>query len=181
MANELTACISAVVSSREDCLAVQRCRQAGLPLEIVPRTQLDDTEFHSCVAKILSRAQVELVCMAGFLCFWKIPAAFAGRVVNIHPALLPRFGGQGFYGNRVHQAVLDSGEKVSGCTVHYADNEYDHGPTILQRKVDVLPDDDAESLGERVHQQELLAYPQAIQMFIDGKAELPEPSLQHSR
>jgi phosphoribosylglycinamide formyltransferase-1 len=90
-------------------------------------------------------------------------------VMNIHPALIPAFCGRGFYGARVHQAVLDYGAKVSGCTVHFADNQYDHGPIILQRTVPVLDADTADSLAHRVFEEECEAYPQAIQWFAEGR------------
>ena len=122
--------------------------------------------FH---AEILRRRRVELACMAGFLKLWRIPADFKGRVMNIHPALLPDFGGRGFYGHRVHEAVLSSGAGESGCTVHFADNEYDHGPIILQRRVPVLAEDTPESLADRVFEQELVAYPEAIRLFAAGR------------
>jgi folate-dependent phosphoribosylglycinamide formyltransferase PurN len=100
--------------------------------------------------------------MAGFLSLWRIPEAFLGRVINIHPALLPEFGGREMYGRRVHEAVLAAGKTVSGCTVHYCDNEYDHGPVILQRQVPVLPTDTADDLAARVFAEECIAYPEAI-------------------
>ena len=177
-AGELAAGLEIVISSRPEARAVVRCRQVGLRVEVVDRRQLDDTAFCQGIADLLREARVELVCMAGFLSFWQIPADFLGRVINIHPALLPAFGGKGFYGDRVHRAVLESGARESGCTVHFADNIYDHGPTILQRKVPVHADDDYEKLAARVFKEELIAYPQAIQMFIDGKCALPDRALQ---
>ncbi len=107
--------------------------------------------------------------MAGFLKRVTIPDDFTNRVVNIHPGLIPAFCGQGFYGQRVHQAVLDYGAKISGCTVHFADNDYDHGPVILQRAVPVLDDDTAKTLAARVFQAECAAYPEAIQLIADGR------------
>jgi folate-dependent phosphoribosylglycinamide formyltransferase PurN len=110
--------------------------------------------------------------MAGFLQLLRIPDDFAGRVLNIHPALLPAFGGQGMYGRRVHKAVLAAGVKESGCTVHVADNEYDHGPIVLQRTVEVRPDDTPEALADRVFAAECEAYPEAIRLFAEGKLRL---------
>jgi phosphoribosylglycinamide formyltransferase-1 len=103
--------------------------------------------------------------MAGFLKLVQIPADFAGRVINIHPALLPAFGGKGFHGMHVHRAVLARGCTVSGCTVHLVDNEYDHGRIILQKTVPVLPDDTPESLAARVFAVECQALPEAIARF----------------
>ena len=177
-AGELAARLEIVISSRPEARAVARCRKVGLRVEVVDRSRLDDTAFYQGIADLLREARVELVCMAGFLSFWRIPADFLGRVINIHPALLPAFGGKGFYGDRVHRAVLESGARESGCTVHFADNIYDHGPTILQRRVPVYADDDYEKLAARVFKEELIAYPQAIQMFIEGKCALPNRGLQ---
>jgi len=92
--------------------------------------------------------------------------------MNIHPSLIPAFCGKGYYGSRVHEAVLEYGVKVSGCTVHFADNFYDHGPIVLQRTVPVLPDDTAESLAARVFQEECHAYPDAVQLFAEGRLRL---------
>jgi phosphoribosylglycinamide formyltransferase-1 len=107
--------------------------------------------------------------MAGFLQLLEIPADFAGRVLNIHPALIPAFCGKGFHGLAVHRAALETGVKVSGCTVHFADNEYDHGPIISQYVVPVLDDDTPESLAGRVFAQECEAYPEAIRWFAQGR------------
>ena len=103
--------------------------------------------------------------MGGWLCYYAIPKEYEGRVLNIHPSLLPKFGGRGCYGGRVHKAVLAAKETESGCTVHYADEEYDHGPIILQRKVSVWPDDSPQSLGARINIEEKVAYPEAINMI----------------
>ena len=105
--------------------------------------------------------------LAGFLCFWRIPARYEHRVLNIHPALLPRFGGRGFYGQYVHEAVLAAGASESGCTVHLADNEYDHGPIVAQARVPVKPDDTADTLAERVGIAERELYPQVIQQVAE--------------
>ena len=110
--------------------------------------------------------------MAGFLSLWRVPDELYGRVINIHPALLPDFGGSGMYGRSVHQAALRAGRSESGCTVHFCDNEYDRGPIILQRKVPVLPDDTPESLAARVFEQECIALPETIQLFAEGRIRL---------
>jgi folate-dependent phosphoribosylglycinamide formyltransferase PurN len=109
------------------------------------------------------------VCLAGFLQLLRIPEDFAHRVMNIHPALLPAFGGKGMYGRHVHETVLAYGAKISGCTVHFADNEFDHGPVILQRSAPVLTDDTPGSLAARVFEQECQAYPAAIRLFAEGR------------
>ena len=115
------------------------------------------------------RAQADLVVLAGFLKRLVIPDDFAARVVNIHPALMPAFCGEGFYGHRVHEAVLAYGAKLSGCTVHFADNQYDHGPVILQKAVPVLDDDTPETLAARVFAAECEAYPEALRLIAAGR------------
>lgn len=162
----LDACIAVVVSSRGDVRGVERSREAGLPTVIVERRELTEEAFQHGITNAITG--VDLVCMGGFLSLWRIPDEFHGRVMNIHPALLPEFGGRGLYGHRVHEAVLAAGKKVSGCTVHFCDNEYDHGPIILQREVPVLPDDTPDTLAARVFEQECIAYPEAITLFAQG-------------
>lgn len=169
-AGALAARVTCVVSSKADVFGLERARRAGLPAHVVDRKacaspgEFSDRIFGHCRA-----AGVDLVCMAGFLQLVKIPADFRDRVLNIHPALLPAFGGKGYYGLRVHQAAIDAGVKVSGCTVHFADNEYDHGPIVLQRVVPVLDDDTPERLQERVFAAECEAYPDAIRLFAEGR------------
>ncbi|MBN1434478.1 hypothetical protein JW921_06930, partial [Candidatus Fermentibacterales bacterium] len=107
----------------------------------------------------------DLVVQGGFLSLWEVPGRYLGRVMNIHPALLPGFGGKGMYGIRVHRAVLEAGCKVSGCTVHFVDNHYDTGPIIVQRCVPVMEEDTPQSLADRVFEQECEAYPEAIDLF----------------
>lgn len=107
--------------------------------------------------------------MGGFLKHVLIPADFENRVINIHPALIPAFCGRGMYGRYVHQAVLDYGAKISGCTVHFVDDQYDHGPIILQRTVPVLDDDTAEALAHRVFDAECEALPEALALIAAGR------------
>jgi phosphoribosylglycinamide formyltransferase-1 len=101
-----------------------------------------------------------------------VPADFAGRVVNIHPALIPSFCGPGMYGDRVHQAVIDAGVKVTGCTVHFVDNQYDHGPIIWQQPVPVFEDDTADTLAKRVFECEKEAYPHVLRLIESGRITL---------
>ena len=163
----LDAEISVVISSRGDAKGVERARAAGLNTVVVERRMLDDDAFQ----KELSHAVGDpgLVCMAGFLSLWRIPESLAGKVINIHPALLPDFGGKGMFGRRVHEAVIKAGRVVSGCTVHFCDNEYDHGPIILQRQVALKPGETVDSLAARVFDEECVAYPEAIRMIDDGR------------
>jgi len=165
----LPARIQLVVASRADAYGIERARRLGLPVRVVERRSLSADPFDAAVTTTLDEAGVELVCMAGFLSLWRIPPHYQGRVMNIHPALLPEFGGRGFYGRRVHEAVLAAGCTQSGCTVHFCDNLYDHGPIILQRRVPVFPDDTPDTLAARVFEQECIAYPEAINLFAEGR------------
>ena len=128
---------------------------------------IGDAIFSAC-----RDAGVDYVAMAGFLKLAPVPDDFAGRVVNIHPALIPAFCGPGMYGHRVHQAVLDAGVKVTGCTVHFVDNEYDHGPIIWQQPVPVFDDDTADTLAKRVFEVEKEAYPHVLQLLAAGRIKL---------
>jgi phosphoribosylglycinamide formyltransferase-1 len=166
----LDATIRIVVSSRGDAPGAARARDVGLPIVVVERKTLSPEAFQERIAQAVRGA--DLICMAGFLSLWRVPDELHGRVINIHPALLPDFGGPGMYGHRVHQAVLRAGRSESGCTVHFCDNEYDRGPIILQRKVPVQPDDTPESLAARVFEQECIALPEVIQLFAGGRIRL---------
>ena len=143
---------------------------AGIPWAIVRRKDFSSTEDYS--RDMFQRCRergVELVALAGFLKLLAVPDDFANRVVNIHPALIPAFCGKGYYGHHVHEAVLEYGAKLSGCTVHFVDNEYDHGAVILQKVVEVLDDDTPDSLADRVFLAELLAFPEALQAIAEGR------------
>ncbi len=157
----LKATITGVVSSKPGVLGVERARAAGIPVAVVepkPRETFSDRVFAA-----VRGFEPDLVCLAGWLHLVKIPPDFHRKVLNIHPSLLPAFGGQGMYGRHVHEAVLAAGVTVSGCTVHYADDTYDTGPIVLQREVPVLPDDTPETLAARVFEAECEAYPAAIE------------------
>jgi phosphoribosylglycinamide formyltransferase-1 len=170
---QLDAQIVQVISSRADAIGIERARRASLPVAVLTRKQCGSAEeFSRRVFSVIREAHAELVCMAGFLQLLPIPDDFRHRVINIHPALLPNFGGKGMYGHHVHEAVLKSGAKVSGCTVHFADNEYDCGPIILQRRVPVLEGDTPEILAARVFEQECEAYPEAIRLFAAGRIQI---------
>jgi formyltetrahydrofolate-dependent phosphoribosylglycinamide formyltransferase len=169
---KLRAEIAVAVSSRGDAPGVQRARDAGLPIVAVERRLLNDDLFQERLTQTVGGA--DLVCMAGFLSLWRIPAGWVSRAINIHPALLPKFGGPGMFGRHVHEAVLAAKSTISGCTVHFCDNQYDHGPIILQRTVPVLTEDTPETLAARVFEQECIAYPEAIQLFADHRVELRE-------
>lgn len=162
-AGQLDAKVVCVIASNHTCYGIERARSLGLPVHVLPRKDFADK--HRFSASLFDRcreAKADLVCLAGFLSLLVIPDDYAGRVLNIHPSLLPKFGGKGMHGRHVHQAVIDAGETISGCTVHLADNTYDTGPTILQRTCPVEPDDTAETLADRVSDLEREAYPAAI-------------------
>jgi len=159
-----------VIASRADAFALERARKVGIEAVVVDRQASGSLEeFSRRIFEHCRRATANLVCLAGFLQLVQVPDDFLGRVMNIHPALIPAFCGKGYYGHRVHEAVLASGAKVSGCTVHFADNEYDHGPIIVQRTVPVLDDDTAETLAQRVFVEECEAYPEAIRLFAESR------------
>lgn len=169
-AGTLRAEIACVISNKADAFGLTRARQAGIAAFVVDRkTCVSCEEFSKRIFDPCRAAGVDLVCMAGFLQLLHIPDDFVGRVLNIHPSLIPAFCGKGFHGAAVHRAALEMGVKVSGCTVHFADNEYDRGPIVSQRVVPVHGDDTPESLAARVFEQECQAYPEAIQWFAQGR------------
>ena len=172
-AGRLNAEIVTVISSLNSAGGVQRAKDAGLPVTVIRTKDHADVEaFSRRIVEELDKAKVDLVVQGGWLCLWRIPARYENRVMNIHPALLPCFGGKGMWGHHVHEAVLAAGCKVSGCTVHFCTNEYDKGPIIVQRTCPVEDGDTADTLAARVFEQECLAYPQAIQWFIEGRLQI---------
>lgn len=159
------------ISSRSDVAGVQRAKDLGIETKVVERKGCDSpAEFSDVIWQHLREANVDLICLCGFMSFLPIPDDQLGKVVNIHPSLLPKFGGKGMFGHHVHEAVIAAGEAESGCTVHFADNVYDHGPTILQRKIDVLPNDTPDTLAARVFDEECKAYPEAVRLIAEGLA-----------
>ena len=167
---QLDAEVSLVVASRADCRGVDRAREMELNCEVVARRGFGSVEeFSDRVFCLCRDAGVDLVILGGFLCLVQIPADFEHRVLNIHPSLIPAFCGQGYHGNHVHASVLQRGAKISGCTVHFANNEYDAGPIILQQVVPVLDDDTPERLQHRVFAAECEALPEAIRLFATGR------------
>ena len=171
----LSAEIPLVIASRSDCGGIQRAAEAGLRCEVVPRKSFANVgEFSEVVFSLCREAQVDLVIFGGFLSLLEIPPDFSGRIMNIHPALIPAFCGKGMYGHHVHEAVLARGAKVSGCTVHFVDNEYDHGPIILQRVIPVADNDTPDALAARVFAAECEAFPAAIRLFATGRLEIED-------
>jgi formyltetrahydrofolate-dependent phosphoribosylglycinamide formyltransferase len=169
-AGGLAAQVVVVIGSREDAYGLERARAANIPAAVVPRKQFADvTAFNDALHALLDRHRFDLIVLAGFLSPFQLRGRYVHRVLNIHPALIPSFCGRGFYGERVHRAVIESGVKVSGCTVHFADDEYDHGPIILQGCVPVLDADTPQSLARRVQQVENDLYPEAIRLWAEGR------------
>lgn len=156
----LPAAIALVIAHREDIAGIARCRGLGLRVAVIP----PGDALADRIDAALVAARTDLVCLSGYLRRFRVGSRWAGRTLNIHPALLPSFGGQGMYGDRVHRAVLAAGARESGCTVHEVDEEYDHGAAIVQRRCPVLPGDTPEILAARVFAEEQAAYPLAIAM-----------------
>jgi phosphoribosylglycinamide formyltransferase-1 len=171
-ARRLHAQIVQVVASRPRIAAIPRAEAAGIPLALMNRAVHSGAELTATVFDPIRHARADLVVFGGFLSLVKIPDDYRGRVLNVHPALIPAFCGHGFYGAKVHRAVLEAGVKLSGCTVHFADDTYDTGPIILQRAVPVLEDDTPETLAARVFQEECRALPEAIALYAAGRLRL---------
>jgi phosphoribosylglycinamide formyltransferase-1 len=169
---KLKARVVVVVSNNSSAGALEIARSKGIDALHISRRQFSsDREYADKILSELRKRNVELVVLAGYM--KKIPAEvvseYRNRILNIHPALLPSFGGQGMYGINVHKAVIESGVKITGVTVHIVDEEYDHGPIVLQRAVEVKDDDTPETLAERVLKVEHEVYPEAIRLFVEGK------------
>ena len=170
---EIPARMAVVIGTRSDAPALERARALNVATSVVsPRKyESDEAGYGRALLGILSKHEVGLICLAGYM--RRLPSAvvsaYAGRILNVHPALLPLFGGRGMYGEHVHQAVLDSGMKVSGCTVHFVDEQYDTGPIILQTAVPVEDDDTPHSLAARILPHEHQAYRQAVRLFAQGR------------
>jgi phosphoribosylglycinamide formyltransferase-1 len=161
--------ITAVVSDKAGVFALERAKSAGIPAFIeLPQKNLPKMErridLSNRILKKVLAFEIDLIVFAGFLSILsgEIIEKYAGKMINIHPSLLPRFGGAGMYGEKVHRAVLDAGETESGCTVHFVDAGTDTGPIILQRRVPVFHDDTPETLAERIHREERIAIVEAV-------------------
>ncbi|MFV2067249.1 MAG: phosphoribosylglycinamide formyltransferase [Pirellulales bacterium] len=162
--------IRLVVSSNPAAAGLDHARRAGIATQVVdPKACEGGDAFRDSIFEACRSADVQYVAMAGFIRHVLIPEDFRHRVINIHPALVPAFSGHGFYGHHVHQAVLDHGSRVTGCTVHLVDDQYDHGPIIAQRCVPVFEGDTAETLAARVFQSECDLYPQVLQWIAEKK------------
>jgi formyltetrahydrofolate-dependent phosphoribosylglycinamide formyltransferase len=166
----LPARIAVVIASKPHAGGLARAQRRGVPALAVSRREHPDVgAFNDALHRALAGFEIDLVALLGFLSPFEPRERFAGRVINVHPALIPAFSGRGFYGHRVHEAVLEAGVKVSGATVHFADAEYDHGPIILQEAVPVRDDDTPESLAARVQAAERRLVPEAIRLIAEGR------------
>ena len=161
--------ISLVISSVENAFALERAQKAGIKaITIARKSFVNISDFDSAVASALCEEKIDLVVLAGFLSILgeKVLAAYSNKIINVHPALIPSFCGKGFYGLKVHEAVIKSGVKVTGATVHFVNEVVDGGKIILQKTIDVLPDDTPESLQQRVMREcEWVLLPKAVEMF----------------
>ncbi|HEU5299532.1 MAG TPA: phosphoribosylglycinamide formyltransferase [bacterium] len=169
---EIDGKVVVVVSNNPKAKALDRARRAGIPAVAMHHRAFPDRDtFDAKLVEILHSYEVDLVCLAGFMRI--LGPAFIGqfpaRIMNIHPALLPSFGGLGMYGERVHKTVLDSGVKFSGCTIHFANEAPDGGPIIVQAIVPVRDDDTVETLASRIAKEEHRLYPEAVRLFAEGR------------
>ncbi len=169
----LNAKIQIVISSSPDAYGLKRAEQNNIPATIVNHSDYNSSEvFSNAIIKEIEKYPIDLIILAGFMHLLRIPDKYSEKVMNIHPGLIPSFCGKGYYGHHVHKAVIESGIKVSGCTVHFVDNEYDHGPIIMQRTVPVYEDDTPDTLAQRVFKEECIAYPEAINLFAEGRLKI---------
>ena len=182
-AGEVPVEIAVVIASKEKAGGLRRAERRGIPAVAVPRRAFaSSAAFNDALHAELAKHDVDLVALLGFLSVFELRGKWDGRAINVHPALIPAFCGHGMYGHRVHEAVLASGAKLSGATVHFADDHYDTGPIILQEAVPVLAADTPESLAARVQEVERRLVPEAIRLFaagrlaIDGRRVLVRPA-----
>ncbi|MBR2888317.1 MAG: phosphoribosylglycinamide formyltransferase [Bacteroidales bacterium] len=154
--------VGLLITDNPKAFVIERCRRHSVPCLVLSKRLIDDPDF---MLGVLRDFRTNFVVLAGYIKLVPdyIVAAFDQRIVNIHPSLLPKHGGKGMYGSRVHQSVLDSGDKESGITIHFIDNDYDRGSVIFQAKCPVLPDDTADTLAQRVHALEYEYYPKVIE------------------
>ncbi|MBI1388314.1 MAG: phosphoribosylglycinamide formyltransferase [bacterium] len=167
---ELPLRFSRVISSRADAYGLVRAETHGIPSAVIQRKAHASWEaFNQALSDAVDAENPDLVIFAGFMSLFWPGERYIGRIMNVHPALIPAFCGKGMYGHHVHEAVIEKGVKITGATVHFVDNQYDHGPIILQEAVEVLDDDDADILAERVQAAERRIYPQAIRLFAEKR------------
>lgn len=167
---KLSAEIPIVIASTPNAKGLQYAEKENIPIRVIEKKDYTTREeFSEAIFSICREFNIRNVIMGGFVKLLAIPEDFKNRVLNIHPSLIPSFCGKGFYGSLVHEGVLKHGVKITGCTVHFVDNEYDHGPIILQKAVEVLENDTPDSLNDRVFEKECVAYPEAIQLLAEDR------------
>ena len=161
--------IALVICNRPDAGAVPRAQSHGIETAVIASKGAADQDFQASILSALIERRIDVICLAGYLkkVGSDIVQRYRGRILNIHPALLPRYGGAGMYGRLVHEAVLKAGDKESGCSVHLVDDEFDHGPVLAQRRVPVLTGDTPEGLAKRILEQEHQLYPQVLAQFCE--------------
>jgi phosphoribosylglycinamide formyltransferase-1 len=169
----LPAEVVCVLSSKKNAFGLQRAEKRGVPAIAIPRREYEDVGvFNDALHEALHPFDPDLVCLLGFLSPFELRSRYAGRVLNVHPALIPAFSGKGFYGHHVHEAVLEAGVKLTGATVHFASDDYDEGPILLQGTVPVEDDDTVDSLAARVQALERELLPEAIRLIADGRVRI---------
>ncbi len=169
----LNAKIQIVISSSPDAYGLKRAKKNNIPATVVKYSDYNSAKvFSNAIIKEIEEHPIDLIILAGFMHLFKVPDKYSGKVMNIHPGLIPSFCGKGYYGHHVHEAVIESGVKVSGCTVHFVDNEYDNGPIIIQRTVPVHEGDTPDNLVQKVFKEECIAYPDAINFFAEGRLKI---------
>lgn len=169
-AGELDARVSVVIASRADAYGIVRARDRGIATSVIARKKYKDVDaFSGDIWAEIRKHDAGLVVLAGFMSLLRVPEDFHDRIMNVHPALIPSFCGKGMYGHHVHESVIAYGARISGATVHFVDEHYDHGPIILQEAVPVLDDDTPDSLAARVQAKERELYPKAIRLFGAGR------------
>ncbi|HUW61560.1 MAG TPA: phosphoribosylglycinamide formyltransferase [Candidatus Bathyarchaeia archaeon] len=167
---KLDASVACVISSRHGVYGLERAKNHGVPAITIARKDFADTpSFSRAVWGEVRAHNPGLVVLAGFMSLLDIDPAYNGKIMNVHPALIPAFCGRGMYGHHVHEAVIEHGAKISGATVHFVDAEYDHGPIIMQKAIPVLEEDTPDSLADRVQAVEREIYPRAIQLYTEGR------------
>eukprot|EP01064_Diplonema_japonicum_P005078 TRINITY_DN13393_c1_g3_i1.p1 TRINITY_DN13393_c1_g3~~TRINITY_DN13393_c1_g3_i1.p1 ORF type:complete len:220 (+),score=48.76 TRINITY_DN13393_c1_g3_i1:54-713(+) len=174
--------VELVVSSRADAYGLERAKQRQVPTVVVESKRFRDTEtkvtdwkcMSAEICEILKKHEIDLVILAGYMCMFIVPPEYNNKVMNVHPALIPAFSGQGMYGDRVHKAVVSRGAKLTGCTVHFVTNEYDDGPIILQKHMPVTSSMSWEEVQNGVQQLERQAYPEAIFLYAAGRLDVKD-------
>lgn len=171
---EIDGDVVVVISNIPDAYALERARKHRIDAFCFPHKGVTREQHEADIIACLEQHRVDLLCLAGYLRMLTpvLVDKYAGRVMNTHPALLPSFGGEGMHGLHVHQAVLDYGCKVSGCTIHFVSLDVDGGPIVLQKAVPVQEGDTAETLQERVLKEEHKLFPRAVQLFAQGKLKI---------